>query len=463
MTKKKVAVILIALFFTLQSAGVLLAAMGKIDSFSYTGRAADVVGDGTVGADSKGDAEFALALSGTASVISAISLKNLTTNQEWSTGSAANVLGVADSKGSVINGDFPGVAFLLKTSYQLYVNDAAALLAKGGEFEATVTFVDRSTATSRTTVAAKAAEGGAAAATPGGAGNAKLVSAEFKGVGGYDLSDGTKKLNSNMSPDYRFDIRLSGTDTLTGVRIRTISGTPERVWDTAPTTNNGLVVVTEGGKGTPLNQGDGSLQLPLADTRDLNFWIDGADDTAKRDFRLTLLFAGGRIAEVDLKQTGSGAPAAQPNQQQGANQNARGGGSRGRGGERSAEMSAKPVQIKLDVVGKNRVKKASGVKDFSLVIKVRGRGRIEAISLVNQAGDGMWDTVAGSKAWLMIVRKNNTQANDPKDMSVSIPVSGNDTLELLIEDNGSLTKKNTRFLLAVTWDDGEITEEILSW
>jgi hypothetical protein len=97
------------------------------------------------------------------------------------------------------------------------------------------------------------------------------------------------------------------------------------------------------------------------------------------------------------------------------------------------------------------------------VIRVRGEGSIEAIALANQTGKGRWDTVADSGAWLMLVRRNNSQVNNAKDLSVSIPIKGSDTLELLIEDDGSLTKKDARFLLSVTWDDGEITEQLLTW
>jgi hypothetical protein len=291
---------------------------------------------------------------------------------------------------------------------------------------------------------------------------AKLISSAYKGPGGYDLSDGTKKLGSNMNPDHRFDISMAGEDTLIGVRIRASGGgTAEKMWDTVPTTGNPLVVVTDIGKGTPLNKADGSISIPIKELRDLSLWVDGNNDLAKQDFRLTLLFTGGRIEETDIKRASAQTPPQRPSDARPANNTS--GRRNARNIERSVQMSAKPVQIKLDVVGKNRQKKASGVRDFSLVVRVRGQGSIEAISLANQTGKGRWDTIPGSSAWLMLVRRNNNQANDTKDFSVSIPVNGNETLELLIEDDGTLTKKDARFLLAVTWDDGEITEELLTW
>jgi hypothetical protein len=448
--------------------------MGKIERFSFTGTAdKDFAGaGGAIAADGKPDAEFDVRISGTAGVLVSFTLKNLTTNQEWSTASGAqNALVVTDDKNAVINSSFPKVAFLLTAGYKAYINDRTAVAASGGEFEITVKFVDGSAATARATVTAAPAPSGAAAAVQAPAAvpaasagsGAKLISSAYKGPGGYDLSDGTKKVGSNMNPDHRFDISLAGADTLIGVRIRaTGGGAQEKTWDTVATTVNPLVVVTDLGKGTPLNKADGSISIPITDLRDLSLWVDGGDALVKQDFRLTLLFTGGRIEEADIKQAAAQAPAA-PNASSAAG-NANAGARRGgRAVERAVRMSAKPVQIKLDVVGKNRLKKASGTRDFSLVIQVRGQGSIENISLSNQTGKGQWDTIPGSKAWLMLVRKNNSQVNDSKDFSVSIPIKGSDTLELLIEDDGGLAKKDARYLLAVTWDDGEITEELLTW
>ncbi|MDR3332512.1 MAG: hypothetical protein LBT08_07780 [Synergistaceae bacterium] len=467
----KIGLLLIALFLSVFCSVAAFAAMGKLESFSLTNDAAkDVVGaERNVASDGKNDAEFSVRVSG-AGAISGFTLKNLTTGQEWSTSGAGNALGVADGKGALLNSSFPKVAFVLAADYKLYINDRAALLAKGGKFELTVKFLDGSTANISATVAASAASADAKSAAPAvsappassAAGNAKLLSAEFKGVGGYDFSDGTKKLNSNMNPDYRFDVSLGGSDTLTGIRVRSQGGgASEHIWDTLPSTNNPLVVVTDSGKGTPLNSADGSISIPLSEIRDFNLWIDGNSDAAKQDFRLTLLYSGGRIEEMDIKQAASPAT---PQAPAAAAPRSDDSGRRARGNEnRSVQMTAKPVQIKLDVVGKNRIKKASGTRDFSLVIRVRGQGKIEAISFVNQAGSGKWDTIPDSKAWLTIVRKNNTQMNEAKDFSVSIPINGSETLELLLEDDGTLGKSNARFLLSLTWDDGEITEEILTW
>jgi hypothetical protein len=53
--------------------------------------------------------------------------------------------------------------------------------------------------------------------------------------------------------------------------------------------------------------------------------------------------------------------------------------------------------------------------------------------------------------------------NDTKDFSVSIPVRGSETLELLMENDGALQNNQGRLLLSITWDDGEVMEEYLTW
>jgi hypothetical protein len=457
------ALVLAVIALTALGAGAAFAAMGKISGFAFTGTAdKDLAGAGSaIAADGKPDAEFSVQVKGTAGAISGFALKNATTGQEWAT-DGANILVVTNSKGSVGNSAFPGEAFLIEASYKIYANDRAAILAQGGDFEVTVKFLDGSSAQAKVHVDAVAAPAAAettaaATTTAAAAGEAKVISSAYKGPGGFDLSDGTKKINPNMNPDSRFDISLAGTDTLTGVRIvATGGGAADKTWDTVATTSNPLVVVTEQGKGTPLNAADGSISIPVKDLRDLSLWVDGNDAMAKQDFKITLLYTGGRIDTVEIKQ--AAAAAAAPAKSADAKP-ARG----GRAAQRSVQMSAKPAQIKLDVVGKNHTKKASGTKDYSLVVKVRGEGSIEAIALANQTGKGKWDTIPGSSAWLIIVRKNNSQVNNAKDLSVSIPVKGNDTLELLIEDDGGLAKANARYLLSVTWDDGEITEQLLTW
>gem|GEM_PF-2192354 len=485
----RITVVSLVLFASVLLITPAWAAMGRIDGFALTEAAdKDLVGAGrSIGKDDKPDAEFTIRVSG-AGAISGFSIKNLSTGQVWNTSDSPNILLVVDSDGAVINSpsSLPTVAFLLATSFRLYVNDRAAITEAGGTYELTVRFIDNSTATTRTTIKAVAPSpsptptpapsdrdrGRDRDRGPGThtntntntntsptAGNAKIITSSFLGRGNYDLTNETKKLGSNINPDYRIDVSLAGSDTLTGVRIRATGGNlPDKLWDTVPTTNNPLLAVTDQGRGTPLNSSDGSISIPIRDLRDLSLWFDGNDEVRRQDFRLTFLSTGGRIDEVDIKQAPA-APQAPATPQTPATPQAPAAPS----ARREIQMSATPAQTKLDVVGKNREKMVSGLQDYSLMIEVRGEGTIKAISVVNQAGHGRWDTVPGSSAWLTIVRKGGSQVNNPKDFSVSIPVRGTNSLELLMEDDGTLSRSMGRLLVSVTWDDGEVVEEHFTW
>ena len=471
----RVMIVTLVLFASVLLVTPARAAMGKIDSFALTDAVdKNFAGAGrTIGKDNKPDAEFAVSVSGKIGAISGFSLKNLKTGQEWNTTNAPNILLVADSSGKVINSksSIPNIPLLLTSEFRLYANDRASITAKGGEYELTVRFIDNSTAKARTTIEADApashpsrgdkdkgkgkdkAPGSPATPNAPVAGNVKIISSSFMGRGNYDLTNEKKRLGSNMNPDYRIDISLAGADTLTGVRIRATGGNaPDKLWDTVSTTNNPLLAVTDQGKGTPLNSPDGAVSIPIKDLRDLSLWFDGNDDVIRQDFRLTFLYSGGRIDEIDIKQAYA-TPQTPATPQAPAAPSAR----------REIQMSATPAQTKLDVVGKNREKMVSGLQDYSLMIEVRGEGTIKAISVVNQAGHGRWDTVPGSSAWLTIVRKGGSQVNNPKDFSVSIPVRGTNSLELLMEDDGTLSRSMGRLLVSVTWDDGEVVEEHFTW
>jgi len=475
--KKLYIVSLLVLLITILPASEAFSAMGELNRFTLSDATdKDFAGAGSsIVKDGKPDAEFSVRISGSGA-ISGFSLRNLTSGKEWNTSGGSNVLVVVDNKGAIVNNSFPRVTFILAADYRLYANDRVAITAGGGEFELTVRFIDNSRATARTTIEptitdqrSRLGDRGrgweaAGQTTTSVAGSAKIITSSFRGKGRYDLTNESKRLGSNINPDYQIDVSIAGSDTLTGVRIRATGGNvPDRIWDTTPTTNNMLIAVTEQGKNSPLNSSNGSISIPIKEFRDLSFWFDGDDAVARQDFRVTLLYSGGRIEEIDIKQTAATQGRPGPAQGERGPGPAQGDRGPGRGGRRSVQMLTRPVEIKLDVVGKDRLKQVSGLRDFSFMIEVRGEGTIKVISIVNQIGRGRWDTVPRSNAWLTIVRRNGSQVNDPRDFSVSIPVRGSETLELLMENDGTLANNRGRLLLSITWDNGEVTEETLTW
>lgn len=66
----------------------------------------------------------------------------------------------------------------------------------------------------------------------------------------------------------------------------------------------------------------------------------------------------------------------------------------------------------------------------------------------------VWDTVPGNGMWLMAVMENGRLLNRG-DGSVEIPFDGGShLLDLLIEDNGSLSRGTTDYLLELFFSDG---------
>jgi len=436
------------------------AAAGNIDRFELTDATdKDFAGsDRSIGRDSKPDAEFIVKVSGRGGAILGFSLKNLSTGQEWNTSDAPNVLVVVNNKGEVMNSrsSIPVIIYALAAEFSLYANDRAAITAAGGEYELTVSFINKTTAKARTTIAASNSgwnnRPGSGSHTRPNAGNPRVISSSFIGKGSLDLVNQTNKLGSNSNPDYRIDISFAGSDTLTGVIINATGGrAPDKTWDTIQSTRNPLIAVTEQDKTTPLNSRDGSISIQIRDHRNLSLWFDSNDDLRRQNLSLTLIYTDKRTEEIDIKQDSHGSQHHGPT------------GSGRPQDRRGIQMQAKPVQISLDVVGKNRQKMVSGLQDYSFKIEVHGRGTVKAISVVSQNGRGRWDTIPGSSAWLTIVRMGGSQVNDTRNFSVSIPINGSESMELLMEDDGTLSRKTGGLSVSVTWDDGEVVEELFTW
>jgi len=127
-----------------------------------------------------------------------------------------------------------------------------------------------------------------------------------------------------------------------------------------------------------------------------------------------------------------------------------------------AFASAKPAVANIDLVGKNKKRAASGSKDMALNVKITGKGNVTALVLTDNSGKG-WDTLASNNGrWLIGVREGNKVLNQ-KNGTVRIPVNGTKTYQLLMQDNGTLAKKNGKLKLIVTWGDGQVTESSLNW
>ena len=271
------------------------------------------------------------------------------------------------------------------------------------------------------------------------------LSAEYKGTGQYDFAGPSEKMESNLNADRQIDAVINVSGTVTGVRVKcTASG---KIWDTIAGNNNPIVVLTDE-KGAKQNKADGTLSMALNGEKKLSLWFDEEESKNVGPYQITFVMSNGQVLEAS---TGK-APAAQAAPAATVTK-----------ADRAAVFSsAKPALVNLDLVGKNKKRAASGSKDMALNVKITGKGNVTALVLTDNSGKG-WDTLASNNGrWLIGVREGNKVLNQ-KNGTVRIPVNGTKTYQLLMQDNGTLAKKNGKLKLIVTWGDGQVTESSLNW
>ena len=127
----------------------------------------------------------------------------------------------------------------------------------------------------------------------------KVISADYRGVSGYDFVGPSVTPGSNLNADLRFDLTIQGKGILTGVSIQDINH--KYIWDTDYNSPNWLVGVTK--QDTPLlNEKDGSISVPVKGTTFLSLWIEPkyADSNSGR-YQITLTWEDGRIMQVQAR------------------------------------------------------------------------------------------------------------------------------------------------------------------
>jgi len=271
---------------------------------------------------------------------------------------------------------------------------------------------------------------------PAATGDGNFLEASLAGTGSYDYVGQGEKLAGNLNRDYRFDIRFTKTGTLTGVRLLNLTKGGE--WDTIPSNGRWLLAVTRPGGGV-LNAPDGSVKIPVEGTTALHLWVEDnktlADPASK--WRISLAFSAGQLLEKEIGTLT--APGTLPSVE-----------------KRELELS-KPQQATSDFVGPYDRLLKNGRGDWVFTLKIRGRGTIKALSLRNTGVRGIWDTLPGNGRWTMAVRVPGGRLLNRSDGSVSFPVPPNRTLQLFVENNGTLQLPTSRYELVATWDDGTTT------
>lgn len=283
----------------------------------------------------------------------------------------------------------------------------------------------------------------------------KVVSFDYRGRGRYDFVGTTPRLEKNLAPDMELVFSMTGGGTINGIRITGSWNDSDgrkvtKTWDTIAGNSNMPIAVTRA-DGKLLNRSDSTVSIAVKDRDTFSFWID--DDGEPGDvatFRADVAFSDGRILTGTWQAPVEVTPPATTTEDP-------------KGPERSVRLIAKPSVLAAGVVNKTEVPASGSKNNVSLIVRVRGKGTIVRMSLVNQTAAGSWDTNLGNKIPLLGVRQKSALVNDKKTGAVKIAVNNSADLELVVEDNGSLRKSGARFLLNIAWSDGELTKELLAW
>mgnify|MGYP003586324764 CR=1 FL=1 len=400
----------------------------------------DLTGPGKkIGADGKNDYQFTVRFK----LPKNISIKGLQLTAEngskklsWDTvtSNRTAALAVVSSAQDILNKTDGSVSFTpaAGSACYLFISDREGILASP---KTTVTL--KASLSDGKLLEAKAVRGKRTVAKD-------TVVPEFRGTGKYDFVGEAEKPQANMNADSFISITVNETGTITGLRVQNMKN--GQIWDTVPGNGNYLAFLLSA-KGDRLNASDGALNVKVNGETEFHVAFDETKDQATGPYKVTLLFADGRLIEGTTKGGTAAAAPAEPAQT----------------AERKLSfVSKKPAAVALDVVGKNKKKGANGSKDMALTIAAAGNGVIKAIVLTASNGTG-WDTLASNNGrWLLGVREGNKLLN-AKNGTVKITVKGTKTLQLLMQNNGTLTKKNGLLNLTVTWANGEVSEASLKW
>ncbi len=273
------------------------------------------------------------------------------------------------------------------------------------------------------------------ASAPAAADGGDFLEAVLGGVGAFDYVGEGEALAGNLNRDFRFDITIQGKGTITGIRL--VNTTKGGEWDTIPGNGRWLVAVTKPGSGV-LNAPNGSVRIPFEGKTTLQLWVEDNKTLTNpaSAWRISLALSDGRLLEKEIPaRTFGGGPQVE---------------------KRELELS-RPQSTSSDFVGPYDALRKNGKGDWVFTLKIKGRGTIQSLSLRNFGVRGVWDTIPSNGRWTMAVRVPGGALLNRPDGSVSFSVPPHRTVQLFVENNGTLQLPASRYELVATWDDGTTT------
>lgn len=263
-------------------------------------------------------------------------------------------------------------------------------------------------------------------------GQSEGLEAAYMGEGSRDLVGRNEARSGNGKSDWRVNVKIDNPGTVTAMKIANVKG-PGGEWDTIPKNGKWLLAVTQP-NGNILNNSDGSINIRVSRPTDLVIWMEnnGSLDKAETRSLLTVTYDDGRLLETEIQPYSATTYS----------------------GDKDF-LEARFVGIgNFDFVGKNENLRGDQNRDSRFDIKFRGAGTISAIHLVNTTKGGEWDTVPNNGKWLIAVKQPGGSVLNDSNGSVRLSVDGTASLELWVQDNGTLGNEASAFRITIDFRDG---------
>lgn len=252
-------------------------------------------------------------------------------------------------------------------------------------------------------------------------------------------------------PDVVFSLSLTPTATEPAIaEIRMKATKPASSWTTlSKTPGTRFIAVADAlNPSVILNSTGGPMNIDPRKTKHLLLYLtdDGGFTKPGRNFTIRVIGKGGKSWTAPVQMSIAAATGAQDT----------------RTGEFPVRMSAYLKGISnFDAVSRGKTISGDDKADGLFTLSVEARNRIiTAIEIRNVDGmKSVWDTVPGSPngAIGVAISAQPVRLLNKRDGTVRIPVKDRVDLNLYVADNGSIAGGKTKYRVAVTFSDGEIS------
>jgi len=268
-------------------------------------------------------------------------------------------------------------------------------------------------------------------------GQSKGLEITFMEKGNRDIVGRDERLSVNGKTDWRLGIVLESSGTVVEMKVTNVKG-PDGGWDTIPENGKWLLAVTRP-NGEILNRSDGSVRIPVTSSSNYVLWLEDNESLGNSETRsvLTVTYDDGRKMEQEIQSL-----------------------SLANDSDNGDFLEAALVGTgNADYVGKGENLHGNQSRDSRFDIRFRGSGTLKVIRLVNLTKGGEWDTIPGNGKWLIAVKQpGGSILNSPKG-SVRLSVDGTASLELWVEDNGTLDDPDSAFSISLTFSNGQVLKK----